>query len=85
MMYFAPQLGQSKAIGSDLLGVLRAGISALIVQAMPRPPASRCRGLLKNSPPPSSSHEKPQLRCDQVKDDSTQDTDHLRTPSSSWR
>jgi hypothetical protein len=31
MMYFAPQLGQSKAIGSDLSGVQRAGISALIV------------------------------------------------------
>jgi hypothetical protein len=29
MMYFAPQLGQSKAIGSDLLGVQRACISAL--------------------------------------------------------
>jgi hypothetical protein len=28
-MYFAPQLGQSKAIGSDLLGVQRACISAL--------------------------------------------------------
>src|SRR6516164_3086733 len=39
----------------------------------------------KNSPPALSSHEKPQLRCDQVKDDSTQDTDHFRTHSSSWR
>jgi hypothetical protein len=26
MMYFAPQLGQSKAIGSDFSGVQRAGI-----------------------------------------------------------
>jgi hypothetical protein len=28
MMYFAPQLGQLKAIGSDLSGVKRAGICA---------------------------------------------------------
>jgi hypothetical protein len=28
MMYFAPQLGQSKAIGFDLSGVQRAGICA---------------------------------------------------------
>jgi hypothetical protein len=30
MMYFAPQPGQSKAIGSDLSRVQPAGISALI-------------------------------------------------------
>jgi hypothetical protein len=35
MMYFAPQLGQSKSIGSDLLGVQRAAISELIFKPCP--------------------------------------------------
>jgi hypothetical protein len=35
MMYFAPQFGQSKVIGSGLLGRQLAGICALIFLAMP--------------------------------------------------
>ena len=35
MVYFAPQFGQSKVIGSDLLGRQLAGICALIFLAMP--------------------------------------------------
>jgi hypothetical protein len=35
MMYFAPQFGQSKVIGSGLLGRQLAGICALIFLAIP--------------------------------------------------
>src|SRR5215471_14204093 len=43
---------------------------------------------VEEQPRPASSHEKRQLRCDHVKEDSKQDRAdhfHFRTPSSSWR